>query len=57
MLNELDKGITMHQQGVATNDLPSSGQIVLKVTNFDSMLYFLYLQRIRVTSVILLLYH
>jgi predicted nucleic acid binding AN1-type Zn finger protein len=55
MLNELDKDITVQLQGIAANDLPSSGQIVLKVTSSDTMLDFLYLQSSRVTSVLLLL--
>jgi hypothetical protein len=57
MINELDKDIMVHRQGVAANDLPSSGQTVMKVTNSDTMLDFICLQSIRVTHVLLILYH
>jgi hypothetical protein len=56
MLNELEKDITVLRQGDVANGLPSSGQTVMKVTNYDTILDFLYLQSIRVTNVLLLLY-
>ena len=57
MLNELDKYITVQRQGIVVNDLPSSGQIVLKVTSSNTMLDFPYLQSISVSSIISLCCH